>query len=123
MINVNEKIKGSNDLLMTIFKLENFDDPNNLELKKIFFQISENKDFDILVRDFATDLMLYCEGDELGVLTTLDKNKIIKKATMTLGLESWLPNCWIGRVFQRLSFLGPNACAEDFPLFFRLTTM
>lgn len=88
MISLNKKVRGTDDLMMAISKLENFDNSNNLKLKKTFFQISENKDFDILVRDFATDLMLYCEGDELGVLTTLDKDKIIKKATMILGLES-----------------------------------
>ena len=59
-----EKIKGLSELSEAASKLEDFGNPNNWMLKKIFFDISENEDYQDSVRDIATDLMLYCEEDE-----------------------------------------------------------
>jgi len=79
----NEKNKGLSELSDLVSKLEDFGSPNNLDLKKAFFDISENENYDDSVRDMATDLMLYCEEDEFGLLSSLSKEKIIKMMTTT----------------------------------------
>ncbi len=78
-----EKFKGLEELLDAVMKLQDFGSPSNLELKKIFFDISENEACDNLVKDMGTDLMLYCEEDEFGVLGTSSKEKILEEMTAT----------------------------------------
>lgn len=41
-----EKIKGLNELSDAVSKLEDFGNPNNSELIKLFFDISENEIYD-----------------------------------------------------------------------------
>jgi len=81
-----EKIKGLSELSEAASKLEDFGNPNNWMLKKIFFDISENEDYQDSVRDIATDLMLYCEDDES--VGSLSKEKILKKIATTFCMVS-----------------------------------
>ena len=83
-----KNINGYDTLLDTIQKIEDFGDNNNLQLKKDFFSISENKSYNTQIRDFATELMLYCEDDELSQFQMDSKEKILKKIVTTLKLKS-----------------------------------
>lgn len=80
----NFKLNGGNLLLETMQKIGDFGDPKNLLLKKVFFDISENLELDKEIRDLATELMLYCEEDELNVFEMKSKEEIIKKITIIL---------------------------------------
>jgi hypothetical protein len=78
----NNNLKGFDVLMEATMKIKDFGDKDNLSLKSVFFNISENKSFDAKIRDLATELMLYCEDDELNDFQIMSKEEILKRIAM-----------------------------------------
>jgi hypothetical protein len=78
----NNNLNGINILMEAVSKIKDFGNKDNFSLKSEFFNISENSLYDKKIRDFATELMLYCEEDELNDFKMLSKEEIIKRIAM-----------------------------------------
>ena len=76
--------KNKETLLEILEHIYDFGDERNEQFIDPLFKIQENDDVPAEVSDAATDLMLYCENDELGPLRDMKSDKVKEKIKATL---------------------------------------